>query len=84
MSRAKRVIPSEHIRIQPWSAAGPGWANSGVYAREPLDTGDGECIYVDQLGPQAYALFSVTLCAMDALKRAICREGYRKSREVGA
>lgn len=78
-TRARIKVPSQHVAVRPWAAAGPGWANAGVYLREPLDREE-TCIYTDQLGPRAGVLFSVALAAINALESAIRTEGYRKER----
>lgn len=74
------VKPSEHAEVYPWSASGPGWANAGIYVREPGEPAPGTCVYMAQVGPRAAALFPVAMAAIEALERAIRFEGYRKSR----
>jgi hypothetical protein len=68
--------PSEYATVQPWAAAGPGWANCGVYIREPLESKLGTCVHTSQLGPRANALLPVALAAVSALLAAIRAEGY--------
>lgn len=77
-----RTYPGDYVEAHPWSAAGPGWANSGIDLREPAAShkDPGRCIYTDQLGPQAYALFPVALAAINALQAALRREGYATKR----
>ena len=65
------------IAIEPWSAAGPGWANSGLTLLwEDRATGkvSAETIYRDDLKGEALTLFPHLLGLYSAVRRE-CERG---------